>query len=81
MNDIKIEKFNNYKIDGMCMHLSDALEELYGIIATGFVIAVYLPEFEKLKPKNKDWDIYWWSTKNTNTTRIKKFKQLIKETE
>ena len=78
--DIKYSKSRDYYLFGMCNNIQTAILRLY---RKRYKIEdlVDLPEFIALKPKNKTINSYWWDAKNTNRTRISKYKLIIKQTE
>ena len=68
---------DNWDVSGMCYLINRSLDT-YNFKS---IEVIDLKRFMKLKPNNKSRNEFWWSTKNTNTTRLKKFKQLIAEVE
>ena len=63
--------------EGMCDLLDSAIESIYK--TNDFDVCSVLPRFAALKPKTNEFLLFWWSNEAHDTTRKKKFKQLIKE--
>lgn len=85
LEDVKTTKFGNkgrptnedaWELFGMCRNINDAIIKLNLNYSLEHVL-----EFMKLMPKGKTIHEYWWSCKDTNKTRIKKYKHLLKVTE
>ena len=73
--NIKESKLYNHLLNGMCNDIINAIIKLHKEHLLSYYIQKTFPEFKALKPKNGI--IWWWSRRNTNRTRIKKYKYLI----
>jgi len=81
LDDIKFSKIENTYLYGMCNNINEAIIKLHGKVYGEVKKDILnLPKFLALKPKSKSYYCYWWYTKNTNRTRIAKYKILINQT-
>lgn len=76
LDNIKYSKIKNLSLLGMCCNLNESIS----LLSSDSIKIVDLEEFLLLKPKNKSIKRFWWSTKNTSTIRIEKYKRIIEAT-
>lgn len=84
LNDVQLVKGTPYRLDGMCGQLKCAMEALHPVQFSFrgqlHLLGEILPEFGTMKPKNKEWNEFWWRATNTLKTRTRKYELLIKMT-
>lgn len=60
LKDIEFSIKEDIGLNGMCMDLNEAVEDIYGVIVSIEDLYDSLPEFKKLKPENVGDYEYWW---------------------
>lgn len=71
------ENILNDDFIGLCTIIHEAINIVYRYdINTSYIYEYYLPEILDLKPKNADFDAYWWNVKDTEI-RLKKLNEII----
>lgn len=64
LKDIEFSIRDGVGLNGMCMDLKEAVENIYGEAVSIDDLCDLLPEFGKLKPENLDDYDYWWDDEN-----------------